>query len=75
LANAKYYVWEESLLYKMCGDGFYRRCLSKDEVHSILTIAMLQLIVETLVRRRPLPKYFKRASISLLSSKMEGSLL
>ena len=36
LFNAKYYVWEEPLLYKLCGDGICRRCLLEDEVHSIL---------------------------------------
>jgi len=30
LANAMYYVWEEPLLYKLCGDGIYRRCLLED---------------------------------------------
>lgn len=36
LSGAKYYVWEERLLYKLCGDGIYRRCLLEDEVHSAL---------------------------------------
>ena len=31
-SDAKYYVWEEPLLYKLCGDGVYRRCLPNDEV-------------------------------------------
>jgi len=36
LADAKYYVWEEPLLYKLCGDGIYLRSLPDDEVHSVL---------------------------------------
>ena len=28
LLVAKYYVWEEPLPYKLCGDGVYKRCLS-----------------------------------------------
>ena len=35
-SDAKYYVWEEPLLYKLCGDGVYRRCLPNDEVQSVL---------------------------------------
>jgi len=35
-SDAKYYVWEEPLLYKSYGDGIYRRCLAEDEVHSVL---------------------------------------
>jgi len=34
--DVKYYVWEESFLYKQCGDGIYRRYLPEDEVRSIL---------------------------------------
>ena len=30
------YVWEESLLRKLCRDGVYRRCLPGDEVQSVL---------------------------------------
>ena len=30
--DAKYFVWEEPLLYKLCGNGVYRRCLPEDEV-------------------------------------------
>jgi len=36
LSDTKYYVWEEPLLYNLCGDGIYKRCLPEDEVHSIL---------------------------------------
>ena len=35
-SDAKYYVWEEPLLYKLCGYGVYRQCLSKDETQSVL---------------------------------------
>ena len=34
--DAKYYVWEEPFLYKLCGEGIYRRCLPEDEVHNVL---------------------------------------
>jgi len=36
LFDAKYYVCEEPFLYKLYGDGIYRRCLLDDEVHSVL---------------------------------------
>ena len=36
MADAKYYVWEEPLLHKLCGDVIYRRILQKDEVSSAL---------------------------------------
>jgi len=36
LFDAKYYVWEEPFLYKLCGDGIYRRYLPKYEVLSVL---------------------------------------
>ena len=36
LFDAKYYPWEEPLLYKLYGDGIYKRCLPEDEVHSVL---------------------------------------
>jgi len=36
LSTMKYYVWEEPLRYKLCGNGVYRRCLSKNEVPSVL---------------------------------------
>ena len=29
-------MWEEPLLYKLCGDGIYKRCSKEDEVHSVL---------------------------------------
>jgi len=35
LSNAKYYVWKEPLLYKLCGEGVYKRCLLEDEVLSV----------------------------------------
>jgi len=35
-SDAKYYVWEEPLPYKLCGDGVYRRCLPEDEMQSAL---------------------------------------
>ena len=38
------------------------------------TIVMLQFMVDALVWTRPLPRFFKRASINLLSSRMYGSL-
>jgi len=31
LADVKYYVWEEPLLYKLCKDAIYQRCLPEDE--------------------------------------------
>jgi len=34
--DAKYYVWGEPFLYKLCGDEIYRRCLPEDEVYSVL---------------------------------------
>ena len=34
-SDSKYYVWEEQLLYKLCGDGVYRRCLPEDEMQSV----------------------------------------
>jgi len=36
LSNAKYYVLEEPLLYKLYRDGVYRRRLLEDEVSSAL---------------------------------------
>jgi len=36
LFDAKYYIWEKPLLYKLCGDGVYRRCLPEDEVPNVL---------------------------------------
>ena len=36
LSDAKYYVWEEPLLYNLCRDGIDGRCLFEDEVHSAL---------------------------------------
>jgi len=35
LSDAKFYVWEEPSLYKLCGHGIYRRCLPEDEVYSV----------------------------------------
>lgn len=34
-ANVKYYFWYKPLLLKRCIDGVIRRCLPKNEVHSI----------------------------------------
>jgi len=36
MSDAKYYVWEERSLYKLRGDGGYRRCLPDDEVLGVL---------------------------------------
>jgi len=36
VSDAKYYVWEEPLLKKLCGDGVYRRHLLEDEAPSVL---------------------------------------
>jgi len=35
-SDAKHFVWEEPLLYKLCGNGVYRRCLLEDEIQSFL---------------------------------------
>jgi len=35
-SDAKYCVWEEPFLYKLCRDGIYKRCLPEDEVCSVL---------------------------------------
>jgi len=34
--DAKYDVSEDPLLYKLCGDRVYRRCLPEDEIQSVL---------------------------------------
>jgi len=34
--DAKYYVWEESFLYKLCGDGIYKRCFPEDTARHVL---------------------------------------
>ena len=34
--DAKYFVWEEPFLYKLSGDGIYRRFLPEDELRSVL---------------------------------------
>ena len=36
LSDAKYYVWEEPLLYKLQGYGVYRRCLPEEEGPNVL---------------------------------------
>ena len=72
-SDAKYYVWEEPLLYKLCGDGVYRRCLPECKVS--YTTAMLLPMVDTLELRRPLLRSFKRVSIDPRCSKMQGALL
>ena len=36
-AHLKHYYWEEPILYKHCTDQVIRRCVSKDEMCSILT--------------------------------------
>jgi len=36
LSSAKYYVWEDPRLCKLCEDGFYRRNLLISQVHSVL---------------------------------------
>jgi transposase InsO family protein len=35
-ADAKHYIWEEPFLFKVGIDGMIRRCVPKEEVHSIL---------------------------------------
>jgi len=35
-SDAKYFLWEEPLLYKLCRHGVYRWCLLEDEVQSVL---------------------------------------
>ena len=35
-AHLKHYYWEEPILYKHCADQVIRRCVSKDEMGSIL---------------------------------------
>lgn len=36
LADAMFYVWTESPLYKLCGDGVYRGRSLKDEAPSVI---------------------------------------
>jgi len=36
----KHYVWEELVLYKLCKDGVYRRCLPEDASLAPFTITM-----------------------------------
>jgi len=33
--DAKYYVWEEPRLYKLCRYGFYQRSLAEDDVQIV----------------------------------------
>ena len=35
-AHLKHYYWEEPILYRHCADQVIRRCVPKDEMHSIL---------------------------------------
>ena len=35
--DVKHYFWDESYLYKRCGDGLIRRCVPAEEVTDILT--------------------------------------
>ena len=35
-AHLKHYYWEEPILYRHCADQVIRRCVSEDEMHSIL---------------------------------------
>ena len=35
-AHLKHYYWEEPILYRHCADKVIRRCVPKDEMHSIL---------------------------------------
>ncbi|XP_057719515.1 uncharacterized protein LOC130933934 [Arachis stenosperma] len=34
--DAKYYIWDESYLFKRCADGILRRCISHEEGQEIL---------------------------------------
>ncbi|KAL0444960.1 UNVERIFIED_CONTAM: hypothetical protein Slati_2218700 [Sesamum latifolium] len=35
-SDIKYYLWDEPYLYKQCGNGMVRRCVSEEEIQSIL---------------------------------------
>jgi len=58
LFDGKYYMWEESLLYKLCRDGVYRRCLP-EKCQVSYTIVKLPLMVDILVLGRPLRRFSK----------------
>ncbi|WCJ18012.1 Transposon Tf2-6 polyprotein [Euphorbia peplus] len=36
-SEIKYYFWEEPFLFRLCADQIMRRCIPKEETHSILT--------------------------------------
>ncbi|KAL0295073.1 UNVERIFIED_CONTAM: hypothetical protein Sradi_6853900, partial [Sesamum radiatum] len=36
-SDVKYHPWDESYLYKRCGDGMVRRCVPKEEMHNIFS--------------------------------------
>ena len=36
LHDAKFFFWEEPLLFKECADGILRRCIPQEEVQSII---------------------------------------
>ena len=75
LFNAKYYVWEESLLYKLCGDGFYRRCLLKDKVQRVLHHCHASTYDGHFGAEKTVARPFKWVFIGPTCSKMQGTLL
>ena len=36
LADVKHFYWDEPYLFRLCVDGIHRRCVPKEETHSIL---------------------------------------
>ena len=34
--DARYYQWEDPILYKSCSDGIFRRCIPDDEIQDVL---------------------------------------
>ena len=74
LSGVKYFVREEHLLYKLCRDGVYKRCLPKDEAYSVLHDCHGSTYSGQFGPTRPLLRCFKWVSIRPFSSKMRETL-
>jgi len=74
LSDAKYYMWEEPLFYKLCGDGVYRRCLPDKEMPSVLHHCHAFTYGGHFGSGRPLQRLSKQVFIGPQSSKIQEDL-
>ncbi|KAM1695946.1 hypothetical protein ACFXTN_027529 [Malus domestica] len=70
--EARFYVWDDPYLWKICPDQIVRRCVIESEFHSILSFCHSMHVVDTLAHNAQRIRFLNVVFIGLHCLKMLG---